>query len=136
MIFLFLVITGTGWSINVYAQAQGPWEQLDPISKARMAIASCAVGQNIYIFGGWTVPVLPLADGEIYNIDTGSELSNASLPNPIFKHTTTKLCSSPSSDCDLLIAGGQIPEKPKPKQNKAFIYYTETKKLDTTQNRL
>lgn len=77
MVFLFLVLAGTGWCIN--ASAQRDWTQLDPFSKPRMALVSCAMGQNIYIFGGWTTPVVPLADGEIYNTASGTSTPIANM---------------------------------------------------------
>jgi len=76
-IFLFLAIAGAGWSVN--ASAQHGWEQLDPLSKPRMAIVSSAIGQYIYIFGGWVSPVITLADGEIYDTETGISIPTANM---------------------------------------------------------
>lgn len=78
--FLVLLTVGTGWCISASAQSdQTDWEELNPFSKPRMALVSSAIGQNIFIFGGWTAPILPLADGEIYNTETGKSTPIANM---------------------------------------------------------
>jgi N-acetylneuraminic acid mutarotase len=63
-----LLLAGTVWLTNAYSQ--NGWEELAPIATPRTTTATCAIGHDIYVFGGWTTAVFPLAAAEKYNTET------------------------------------------------------------------
>jgi N-acetylneuraminic acid mutarotase len=54
-----------------YAETYEPaWQQMKPLVTPKLMIGSCAIDQDIYIFGGFS-PLSALSDAEKYNTQTG-----------------------------------------------------------------
>lgn len=77
-IFLLLLIISTGWIFKAYPQ--NGWEQMEPISSARVAMGSCVIDNNIYLFGGYDFASSNyLAITEVYDTETGSSSPMANM---------------------------------------------------------
>jgi len=74
IILVFLITT-----YPVYAE-QEVWEELEPMPTARSEVGAAAIGQKIYVVGGYVEKVLPTDTVEVYNIDENIWYTVSPLP--------------------------------------------------------
>lgn len=65
---ILLVLSGLVWFTN--ATGQNGWDRLVSLPTPRMTTGSCAIDHDIFILGGWTNPISPLATSEKFNTET------------------------------------------------------------------
>ena len=111
MILVFLITI-----YPVYAE-QEVWEELEPMPTARSEVGAAAIGQKIYVVGGYVEKVLPTDTVEVYNIDENIWYTVSPLPAKLHHPAAA------SFDGKLYVVGGYSADYSiTPGVNSLYIY--------------
>jgi N-acetylneuraminic acid mutarotase len=92
------------------------WTNGSPISTSRTEVSATAVGDSVYVIGGFNAQGQPTDIVEVYNTKNNTWSSAASLPHPLH-HTA----AATSLDGKIYVVGGFLDSQWTP-SNRLFIY--------------
>jgi hypothetical protein len=76
-------------SVHKYDSTQDTWSEVAPMPEPRLELAACAIGSDLYVFGGFRTRNNPQASVFKYDTEGNTWSTLAPMPHRLFSHSAT-----------------------------------------------
>jgi hypothetical protein len=78
-------------SVHKYDSTQGTWSEVAPMPEPRLYLAACAIGSDLYVFGGFRTRTDPQASAFKYDTEANTWSTLAPMPRRLFSHSASAI---------------------------------------------